>query len=266
MRKIKLFVFPFLIAGLGGCSVAQGGKLWFPNQFGLEAISHNLYVEPATDEITRQNLKAAMIQAEAAVRKAYGDVTSAPIVNVCITEECYAKFGGRGSVAKVYGKRILLSPRGLNWHFLAHEWSHAEMNNRLTFSAWWRMPQWFDEGVAVTISEAPEHSEEHWKYLVDSNIPRPSKQELMTYRSLSQWLGAVKRYGETENIQRKAKGEVEIRPVYTAAGHEIRPWLKTAGVEGLRELIERINKGEDFDEVYHQLASRQKREVDTSPK
>ncbi|MEZ5541057.1 MAG: hypothetical protein R3F42_03340 [Pseudomonadota bacterium] len=168
-----------------------------------------------------------------------------------MSEGCYEAFGGgRGSKAKVYGNRILLSPRGLNWHFIAHEWSHDEIRTRLTLGAWWHMPQWFDEGVAVAVSEAPEHSESHWQYLVACNIPRPTTEELHGLKSLRQWLGAVHRYGEDKNIERKAKGEEEIRPVYTAAGHELRPWLAQAGNTGLLAFIARINNGEDFESAY----------------
>ena len=153
-------------------------------------------------------------------------------------------------MAKVYGKLILLSPRALNWHFLAHEWSHAEMSTRLTFFAWKRMPQWFDEGVAVAISEAPEHSENHWQFLVATNVPRPTPEELRTFKSLRQWLDAVHRYGEDRNIERSSKGEPELRPVYSAAGHELRPWLKKAGSAGLLDFIARLNGGEAFESAY----------------
>ena len=85
-------------------------------------------------------------------------VRSHPVINACITEDCYESFGGMGSRAKVYGNRNLLSPRGFNRHFLAHEWSHDELRTRLAVLAWWHLPQWLDEGLAVAISAAPEHS------------------------------------------------------------------------------------------------------------
>jgi hypothetical protein len=155
-----------------------------------------------------------------------------------------------GSIAKVYGNRILLSPRGPDWHFLAHEWSHAEIRQRMSFGAWLRLPQWFDEGLAVAISEAPEHSEAHWQWLLAKHIPHPSPQDLRSYQSLHQWLAAVGRYGEKDNVARKAQGLPEIRPVYAAAGHEVRPWLAAAGTPGLLKLIQRLNEGEEFAPVY----------------
>lgn len=255
MRHWKIIILLLAVNVISGCSILQGGKLLAPESFGLTPVTSNIYVEAGADEATRAKLREAMEKSENVIRAAYGSVTSHPIVNACTSEGCYEAFGGRGSVAKVYGNHILLSPRGLNWHFLAHEWSHAEIRSRLTFSAWWHLPQWFDEGVAVAVSEAPEHSESHWQFLAASNIPRPTPEELHSFESLAQWNDAVGRYGEKMNGERKAKGETEIRPVYSAAGHEVRPWLAQGGSSGLLGLIERLNSGEEFESAYHQTAN-----------
>ena len=250
MRLRAIVILLPLLALLGGCSVLRGGKLFAPESFGLLRVSSDIFVEAGTDEATQAKLREDMDKAESAIRAAYGRVESHPVVNACITERCLESFGGKGTFAKVYGNRILLSPRGLNWHFIAHEWSHAEMRSRLTFSAWRRMPQWFDEGVAVAISEAPEHSEQHWRFLVASNIARPTSEELHTFQSLNQWLDAVRRYSDNKNAERRARGEAEIHSVYAAAGHDVRPWLATAGTPGLLALVEKLNEGEAFESAY----------------
>ncbi len=251
MHRLKIFALLLAASLIGGCSTFQSGKLLAPEIFGLVPIAPNIYVQTGADETTRVKLRDAMEKAENAIRIAYGNVSAHPKVHACITEECYEAFGGgRGSVAISYGNRLLLSPRGLNWHFLAHEWSHAEMSTRLTFLAWKRMPQWFDEGVAVAISEAPEHSESHWQFLVAANIPHPTREELHTFKSLRQWLDAVHRYNDGKNIERKAKGEPELKPVYSAAGHELRPWLAKVGSQGLLAFIARMHDGEDFQSAY----------------
>jgi hypothetical protein len=252
---LKIIALLLTAALIAGCSTLQGAKLLAPERFGLTPVAPGIYVEIGADEATRANLREDMEHAADAMRAAYGKASARPIVNACISEACYAAFGGRGSVAKVYGDRILLSPRGLNWHFLAHEWSHVEMRTRLTVSAWLNLPQWFDEGIAVAASEAPEHSEDHWQFLVASNIPRPTREELHALKSLAQWNDAVGRYGEKSNAERKARGEAEIRPVYSAAGHEVRPWLAKVGSAGLLRLIERLNRGEEFESAYDQTAA-----------
>ncbi|OYU32565.1 MAG: hypothetical protein CFE39_02935 [Comamonadaceae bacterium PBBC2] len=254
MIRLRTLTLLLSLALLSGCgmlhSVAQSGKLLAPESFGLIPIAPHLYVEAGTDEATRDRLREDMDRAEAAILKAYGSVSARPTVHACITEKCYADFGGRGSVARVFGQRILLSPRGLNWHFLAHEWSHAEMSTRLTLFAWKRMPSWFDEGLAVTISEAPEHSENHWQFLITANIPRPTRDELLTYQSLQHWLTAVHRFGDDKNFERVAQDQPTLSPVYAAAGHEVRPRLAQVGSPGLLHLIQRMNEGADFEAAY----------------
>jgi signal transduction histidine kinase len=247
MRLSLIWILLPLLTLLEGCSVLQGGKLFAPETFGLVQIASNIYVEPGTDQATQASLREAMQKAEIAIRTAYGSARSQPIVHACISERCLESFGGRGTLAKVYGNRILLSSRALNWHFIAHEWSHAEMSTRLTFPAWRRMPQWFDDGVAVAISEAPEHSEQHWQFLVRSDILRPTPDELRALKSLDQWLNAVRHYGDNKNAERRARGETEIHSLYAAAGHELRPWLAAAGTSGLLSFVERMNNGEAFE-------------------
>jgi len=245
MRHIWI-IFLLLSASLtGGCSVIQRGKILAPESFGFTLIAPNIYMEVGADETARGNFREAVAKAEESIRVAYGGVNSRPIFHACITEECYRKFGERDSVAAwfYYGDRILLSPRGLNRYFLTHEWSHAELRNRLNFFAWKSMPRWFDEGVAVAISEAPEHSESHWQFLVANNIPRPAREDLHTFMSFEQWFDAVRRYGD-------GKGEPKINPVYSAAGHELRPWLAAVGTPGILAFIRTLNDGETFEVAY----------------
>jgi hypothetical protein len=247
----RLFLSALLALLLSGCGNLAGLRLLAPETHGLESVSPSLYVETGTDIETRRRLLEDIDRAEHVVEAAYGGLQSHPVVHVCITESCYAKFGGHGSRAKVYGGRlILISPRGSNWHYIAHEWSHAELYSRLTLAALWSLPQWFDEGIAVAISEAPENSEAHWTFLVEAGIPRPTRETLYSFKSLSQWDAAVGQYGEKQNQERKARGQTEVRPVYTAAGHELRPWLAAMGRKGLLKLIAELNAGADFASLY----------------
>lgn len=244
-----LSVFAFLML-LNGCSLLQAGKLYAPETFGFVSLEPNVYIEQTADDATKSQLRQAMAKAREAISRTFGDTKARPVVNACVTERCFWTYGGRGETAKVYGNRILLSFRGLNWHFIAHEWSHTEMSTRLSFFAWKRMPQWFDEGVAVAVSEAPQHSEQHWQFLVAFNIARPTHEELHSFKTLNEWLNAVKRYSDNKNSERRARGETEIHSVYAAAGHEIRPWLSEVGTAGLLTVIRTLNNGTPFDTVY----------------
>ncbi len=239
-----------LALSLSGCSTLRGGKLWAPETFGLVPVAPSLYIEAGADEAARKQLQDAMRLAEQAMRATFGDLLSQPVVHACLSEPCLAAFGAQGTFAKVYGKRIVLSRRGLNWHFIAHEWSHAEMFTRLGLAAWLEMPQWFDEGLAVAVSQAPEHAEQHWQYLNDQHIAMPSRDELVTFRKLNQWLAAGQRYSDGKNAERRARGEPEIHALYASAGHEVRPWFAQVGTAGLLKLIAELNTGAEFSAVY----------------
>lgn len=252
--RIGLLLIGLCLPAVGGCSALRSARLLMPQWSGLERTAPDFYVEKGMSAQQRADLVAGRAWAQAAVRRAYGKVMSAPVIEACATEACYERFGGMGSRAKDVGEYILLSPRGLDGHYIAHEWSHAELHNRLGFAAYLRTPSWFDEGVAVAVSQAPANSEAHWQYLVAHHVPRPSRVELMTFISNKQWLAAVHRYGSPDNPKRIAHGEPPITPVYTAAGHELRPWLARAGAAGLLELIRRVKDGEKFATVYRDIA------------
>ena len=64
---------------------------------------------------------------------------------------------------------------------------------------------------------------------------------------VGQGLAAVQRYGEGDNVQRRARGEPGLRPLCAAAGHELPPWLRARGAEGLRTFIADVNAGVPFD-------------------
>ena len=240
----------FLAVALSGCTHLRGALLWAPETFGLVRVSENLYIEEGADEPTRAMLQVAMARAQAAIHAAYGEVRSRPVVHACLSDACLARFGGQGTFGKAYANRLLLSRRGMNWHFIAHEWSHAEMLKRLDFMAWREMPQWFDEGFAVVVSEAPEHSEQHWQYLDARGIAKPSREELMSFKNFTQWQAAGGRFHDGKNGERRARGEPEIHSLYAAAGHEVRPWFAREGTAGLLTLIAQLNAGEEFSAVY----------------
>lgn len=250
-RALRIWLLAALaIFALSGCAHLRGGLLWAPETFGLIRVSDNLYIEEGADEPTRATLQEAMTRAQSVIHAAYGDVRSRPIVHACLSSECLARFGGQGTFGKAYGNHLLLAPRGMNWHFIAHEWSHAEMLKRLDLMAWREMPQWFDEGFAVVVSEAPDHSEQHWQYLDAHGIVKPSREELMSYKKLTQWEAAGGRFHDGKNAERRARGESEIHSLYAAAGHEVRAWFAREGKAGLLKLIEQLNAGTEFSVVY----------------
>ncbi|HRJ53948.1 MAG TPA: hypothetical protein PLE99_14415 [Candidatus Thiothrix moscowensis] len=244
MRQLPILTL-LLALLVGGCNTLPDAS-----DAGLQAIAPNIYVEPAMDTMTRTRLIQTLAEAERAISTMYGSVRSRPPVYACVTANCYIHLGGTyGSNAEALDDRILLSPAGLNWHFIAHEWAHVELFSRMTPRAWQQLPQWFNEGLAVAISQEPEYSENAWQYLLTANLPRPGDGELQGLRTLPQWMDAVNFYQQQVQA-RQIAGGMGVSPVYTAAGHAVRNWLATAGNQGLLVLIQRMNAGEPFAAVY----------------
>lgn len=74
---------------------------------------------------------------------------SSPKVLACVTDACYRRIGGGGERGvAVMNQAVMLSPRGIDPVIASHEMSHVELHARGG-----KVPQWFDEGLAVVVSD-----------------------------------------------------------------------------------------------------------------
>ena len=130
-----------------------------PACYGLERVTSTLYVEAAMPEQDRATLRDTIAGAQAQVAGFYGSFEGHPTLLACATEACDHKLGGRGARATTYttfgGSFIRAAPRGLNQTILSHEFSHVELHRRIgAWKLFWEaVPAWFDEGVAVIVSD-----------------------------------------------------------------------------------------------------------------
>jgi hypothetical protein len=101
--------------------------------------------------------KATVEAARARVRAFYGDLQSTPRVLICATESCYSPLGGGSRGVTLLDRALILSPRGADTVIAAHELAHAELHRRIGLAATLgrSVPQWFDEGLAVVVSDDP---------------------------------------------------------------------------------------------------------------
>ena len=244
MHHLKTVFLWLSLLGAGGC--ASGFPT--PQEAGMVPVAANLYAEPGIDDAGRANLIQSVSAARELVGNAFGGVVTNPVIYACATNDCYARVGGsQGAAAQALDDRILLSPYGLNKHFLAHEWVHAELYARMKPAAWQAVPQWFNEGLAVTISQEPEHSESFLQSMLDAGLPVPRPEEVYALRSLSQWGNAI---GFNEKQQLVLGVRSDGNPLYAAAGQAVRPWFLRFGRAGLNDLIRRMNAGQPFDVAY----------------
>ncbi|MBP1181392.1 hypothetical protein [Methylobacterium sp. PvR107] len=130
-----------------------------PSCYGFTDLSDGVYVEGGMPPDRRAVAKATVEAARTRVRGFYGDLQSNPRVLLCATEACYRPFGGGSRGITLLDRALILSPRGTDTVIAAHELAHAELHRRigLTATLTRSVPQWFDEGLAVVVSDDPRY-------------------------------------------------------------------------------------------------------------
>lgn len=222
----------------GGCATLgqRQARLLDVTSFGMEQIAPRIYVHKEVPEDQRRQLVKAVDEARHRVAGFYGRLVSDPTVYGCATRECIEFFGGKGDGYGVKATGILLWPKSFIPEAIAHEWSHVELFARLD-GKFMGMPGWFNEGLAVVVSELPEHSEAVYQEAVSSGYAVPSMSDLHR----RDWGPLFEHY---EN----PKG---LNVIYATVGHEVRTWHQRVGQSGLLDLLEALRSGKRFSDVYH---------------
>lgn len=193
-----------------------------PGCYGLTEQSSGLYVEDGLPPARQAEISRIVTEASERVADFYGGRRSSPTILACATEECYQRIGGgRERGIAVLNRAVMLSPRGLDPVIASHEMSHVELHHRLASGA--RVPQWFDEGLAVVVSDdrrylAPETAAD--RCLVPPDGPLPA--------TLDDWLRTASEDPDT----------------YAKAACQASRWLSAnGGRTGLLAAIERLKSG-----------------------
>lgn len=219
-----------------GCASMKSVRLYFPRDSGMVAVGQGIYADPALSETQRAELLEAVALGRERAGKFYGGLATSPTITACATMDCYRYFGGIGAKGTSRWWAIVLAPRGRTADVVAHEWSHSELAHRVGKTRMpFLVPQWFDEGIAVMISEDPDYSEEKWRAATDNGARRLRLADLWSQRA---WLRAAR---------------VDRQLTYGAAGREVARWYAAVGREGFERLIEALRRGEDFQEAYRRV-------------
>jgi hypothetical protein len=146
-----------LIAAVAGLVVAYpvAAAAACPRCYGLHEAGPDVYTDgtAAQDRQTLDMIAAARQR----VRDFYGATSSSPRVLVCSTAGCYDHIGGGGEKGQTLRDRAsALSPGGANVVIASHELTHAEQFRRLG-SRYGKVPRWFNEGLAVLVSDDPRY-------------------------------------------------------------------------------------------------------------
>lgn len=252
-RMVTVIVEAVLIAFLAGCSTVYKYKVMLPSTWiGMERLAEGVYIDSGMDDRQRHQLLEEIERAKEKVNHVWGSIETRPEIYACSTEVCFQSFGGSTNRANsIGGGKLLLSPRALNSAMVSHEWSHTELYPRVGgLWAWRRIPNWFDEGVAVMVSEDPRHGEQVWSTIINEGIVPPPPDELSSHRK---WIQAVKKFRDPDINPNN------LAVVYTTAGHAVREWYDKAGRDGLLELVQQVKEGSSFEDVYVTVAGSERR-------
>jgi hypothetical protein len=196
-----------------------------PGCYGLERLRPGVYAEPGLPQDRRRRVSEVVEQANKRVSDFFGGRKSSPDLLVCLSDDCYRRIGGgRERGIAVLNRAVMLSPRGVDPVIASHELTHVELHARLNGA---EVPQWFDEGLAVLVSDDPRYlAPAGDRCLLDSRQPLPV--------TLGEWL-------------RAASADPRL---YAKAACQVSRWAGTnGGKEGLRTLVERLSAGQPFPDI-----------------
>ena len=209
-------------AGFAAGAVLPGPhRMLCPGCYGLVRLGDNLYVDGAMTRAQRVRATRALAAGRARIKAFYGELMANPVVVVCRTRKCAAIFGSKGAKGITYGwQAILLSQSRILETIAAHEYAHAELHWRMGLMGWARgtVPAWFDEGLAVVLSQDPRFRRDE---------PPEAVAAVMKVQSyLGDWAQHSERVG--------------WRTAYGAAATRVRRLHRRLGDKELLEFVERL--------------------------
>ncbi len=242
-KKVILIVIFSLVLLIAAAAVwffqfyPSGYRMSVPLRVSFEKISDNIYVNKS-NPVNRDDIAALIDEAIARDTNFFGSLLclDRAVIIICDDEKLIAKLGGDHDtqtvpilVKKSYTS---VSTEYLTVDILAHELTHAELHGRLSYKALLRIPAWFDEGIAVQNDYREQYGPEAWAEQTDNgkNVIPPEDMD-----SRAEFYAGTKE----DRLFR-----------YLNAKHIVAEWLETHGLQGLLELIDRLNGGEDFSTAY----------------
>ena len=200
---------------------------------GLDRIAPGVYVDPNMPEPQRQVFLSSIAPAEERVAALFGEYTANPVIIAGHTMDVMKAYGanaynraGRAYLTPV-ASFIVLGPDGLfSADVLSHELAHVEFSARIGHGNRGKVPNWFDEGLAVQFDDR--YSEAEWRTRTDDGRTAPDLAQMDTITH-DDWMG------------------------YATAKHEVRRWLDAVGQDGFGALLLAIQSGHGFQETYHSI-------------
>jgi len=235
VQKILLAALLLLSVGAAGHRLARRAvvRCYLVRWSNLAPIAPSIYVDPKMPQNQRQMLLSSLGEAKARVAVLYGEYMANPVIIAGHTLDVMQTYGGNtyNRSGRAYltpiAAFIIVGPNGLlGLDVLSHELAHVELSARIGYWKRGKVPNWFDEGLALQFDDR--YSEVEWRARTDSGRTAPDLEKMGTIQH-DDWLG------------------------YATAKHEVRRWLDAVGQEGLGALLQAIRSGETFTETYQSI-------------
>lgn len=205
-----------------------------PSCFGFERIASDTYVQQGMPLEEQTLAKNVLASSENRIREFYGDIERYPRVLICATQECIGRLGGGAAASGSVGAFVLLlGPKGINVIEISHELSLIEVSGRigLYHSIMDTVPAWYEEGVAVLVSDDPEFIAPV-RANVDRCLADPSG---ILPVDMTKWLDEADEYPF----------------IYAQAACRVDQWmLARGGSSAVSRLLARVARGESFTRAY----------------
>jgi hypothetical protein len=154
----------------------------------------------------------------------YDEISSTPTIIFVQTPEAlkhYAKNQMGQTYYMYWGNYIVIGPNGFNEDVIAHELMHSELRERVKNQNF--VPVWFDEGLASLVDD---------RYSIKND-----------YKMSSDKLESLKKRSIFHDPSKS-------RENYQIAKSEVARWIGIRGRNGLKDLINGLNKGTSFMVLY----------------
>jgi hypothetical protein len=194
----------------------------------------HLYYNASTPTEKIDTLKSLIAAASTRVADFWGAQKANPKFIYCDTDDDFKKYGNdrKDPATTQYkmGPYVIISNEGLDLDIIAHEISHAELYARTGFyEVMFKIPRWFDEGLAMQNDYRNYYSEDTLKVRSDN------------FRNLPD----ITKFNSGGAFYEGPPAQVKLN--YLTAKHIVKNWYTK---EKLAELIAGLTSGKGFAEVF----------------
>lgn len=192
----------------------------------MEEHDGKVYVEPGVSEATKNSLLSDLEQAKGKILEVFEEIQASPTIIFVQSSEAVQHYAQKNQTGQTYymywGSYIVIGPRGFDADVIAHELMHTELRKRLGNED--KVPVWFDEGLATLVDS---------RYISNISIVPDNLADLSSGSSFY-------------DPQR-------VKENYERAKDEVTRWYGVVGKSGLNELIDGLNTGKSFEELFKEI-------------